>query len=532
RVQYKRVDDFFRLDPYQLLLQLFNMLAIFTMLSNVVFNVFAAAPPKVSSCPESFVTFNGTSSERCKQWRDHDYCEDPVVEYEFTSVNVEFKSYCGRQEFTWLDTVIQYVGVKDKAKFSTTLQMVGIMASCLYAGQVSDMYGRRRTLLITYSCMFILQVISSFTYSLDSFIISRFLLGLFTGSTLTLTPVFVVECLPPAHRFWICTVVTWAPNYLLFSLAAYLTSEWRALARVSAVVNLATILVLFFLEESPKFLVQKKRVEVAIAALSKVNRFSSDKASPSTIREIVLHECGEESIALLEKAADEEKKNKKIKKKTYTFYHLYSTKKFAVRTVVVSLSSFILSMVTYALMFNMHSIGGSTYINMVFSGILRWAVGVSVACLDHFGKSHIGRVRLHVITFGLITVCLIANFVIFILGMDHELEWVIRSLVLLAFGTTGCLFLQLSLSISELFPTAIRSLASSHSNVVGRLGNVISPVIFGLQVKSIPGFPYLLLAVLGACDIILYFISIPETKGCPLPNEMPRRNNKKMRSDP
>lgn len=516
--QYKRVDDFFRLDPYQLLLQLFNMLAIFTMLSNVVFNVFAAAPPKIDKCRDSQISFNGSISERCMQWRDFDYCEHPLIIYEFRSVNVEFKSYCGRQEFTWLDTVVQYIGVADKAKFSTTLQMLGVMASCLYAGQLSDMYGRRRTLLIAYTAMFILQVISSFSPSLDAFIISRFLLGLFTGATLTLTPVFIVECLPPVHRFWICTVVTWAPNYLLFSLSAFLSPDWRWLARVSATANLIAILVLLLLEESPKFLIQKRRVEDAIHALTRVNRFSREKASPASIREIVVHECGEESMALLEKGVGGEKKKKK---KTYTFYHLYSTTKMAVRTIVVSLSSFILSLITYSLMFNMNSLGGSTYINMVFSGILRWTVGATVASLDHFGKSHIGRIRLHMITFGFVTLCLSINFFIFFLGLNHEMEWVIRSLALVGFGTTGCLFLQLSLSISELFPTAIRSLASSHSNVVGRLGNVMSPLVFGLE--FFPGLPYLLLAILGALDVFLYFISIPETKGCSLPNQMPKK---------
>eukprot|EP00080_Pristionchus_pacificus_P020502 PDM80522.1 hypothetical protein PRIPAC_35514 [Pristionchus pacificus] len=361
-VHYKRIDDFFRLDPYQLILQLFNLLAIFTMLSNVVFNVFAAAPPIIEGCSQSPFRFNGTISEsRCVLWKEYNYCEQPDIHFQFKSVNVEFHSYCGVQEKTWLDTVLQYIGVSDKAKFSTTLQMLGVMFSCLYAGQLSDI----------------------------------------------LTPVFIVECLPPVHRFWICTVVTWAPNYLLFSLAAYLTSEWRSLARVSAAVNLMAIIILL--------------------------------------------------------------------------------------------------------------------------GVLRWTVGATVACLDHFGKNHIGRIRLHIITFGFVTLCLAINFVIFILGMNHEMEMVIRSLALLSFGVTGCLFLQSSLSISELFPTAIRSLASSHSNVVGRLGNVMSPLVFGLD--YFPGLPYLILAILGVIDVILYFISIPETKGCPLPNEMPTNKNKLVLSN-
>ncbi|GMR42232.1 hypothetical protein PMAYCL1PPCAC_12427, partial [Pristionchus mayeri] len=62
------------------------------------------------------------------------------------------------------------------------------------------------------------------------------------------------------------------------------------------------------------------------------------------------------------------------------------------------------------------------------------------------------------------------------------------------FGTTGCLFLQHEISISELFPTAIRSLASSYSIVVGRLGNVMSPLVLGLE--FFPSLPYLLLSIL------------------------------------
>lgn len=54
----------------------------------------------------------------------------------------------------------------------------------------------------------------------------------------------------------------------------------------------------------------------------------------------------------------------------------------------------------------------------------------------------------------------------------------IRALTLLAFGTTGCLFLQLLLITAEMFPTGIRNTASAHINVCGRVGNVFGPMVF------------------------------------------------------
>lgn len=39
--------------------------------------------------------------------------------------------------------------------------------------------------------------------------------------------IYVVENLPAGHRLWMSTLVTWAPNFLVFALFAWLTKEWR-----------------------------------------------------------------------------------------------------------------------------------------------------------------------------------------------------------------------------------------------------------------------------------------------------------------
>ncbi|KJH48824.1 hypothetical protein DICVIV_05077 [Dictyocaulus viviparus] len=110
-------------------------------------------------------------------------------------------------------------------------------------------------------------------------------------------------------------------------------------------------------------------------------------------------------------------------------------------------------------------------------------------------------------------------------GKAPELAIVVRLLTFFAFGTTGCIFLQFLLVTAELYPTAIRSLANSHINVCGRIGNIFGPLAFSMPFK-IDGFPYLVMAILCFLDLLAFEFAIPETKGHPLPSQMPLKTKK------
>ncbi|WKX99555.1 hypothetical protein Q1695_014438 [Nippostrongylus brasiliensis] len=513
----RTIDDIFILNGYQALVVLFNELFIFTMLSNVVFNIFGTAHTEVLGCDDSL--FNGTQTEACQFLQSSD-CKQPVLSYEFLSAKVEFGEYCSQNGGSWLDEWLTTIGVASKSRFSTTLQMVGVIVGSAIAGQLSDLYGRKKiTLLLLIGTLFF-STASSFVSSMNAYVYLRFFIGIFCGGLATVGTIFVVENLPAKHRFWMCTVVTWAPNYILFALFAYLTGHWRILARACNVVTAAAVLLLTFaLPESPKFLVQKHRREDAIRALLYVNRFRSEalKLSKSEIQRVV-----DRSITATGAA--------ERRKKKYTFVHLYSTASLSIRTLVLSFGMFSVSYITYGLIFNLHVIQGSLYLNTALSGVLRWTVGALVAIVDHVGGKSVGRKRLHVVSVAVVAICLASIFLIEVTGNTTEMVVLVRTLTLLAFGTTGCIFLQFLLVTAELFPTAIRNLANSHVNVCGRLGNVFGPLAFSLP-SSINGLPYLVMAILGFIDIILFQVSLPESKGKPLPNEMPKKKEKKNNAD-
>uniref|UniRef100_A0A8R1I5P7 MFS domain-containing protein n=1 Tax=Caenorhabditis japonica TaxID=281687 RepID=A0A8R1I5P7_CAEJA len=280
-MRLRKVDDIFELDAYQLVVLTFNQFLIFTMLSNVVFNMFAAAAPRIPGCDD--IIYNATSPfEQCEQYNAHLDCKKPQLTYEFKSVAVEFEELCNRHQESYIDHVIKLFGVNNRVRFSTTSQMIGIMIGSAIAGQLSD----------------------------------------FVGSIL------VVENLPSAHRLWMSTVITWAPNYMLFALFAYITGEWRCLARMCNAMTVVAIGICFFLlPESPKYLIQARKSKLAIQSVKYINKF----------KRIRNQLTDDEIESIVQSALDSDLKSR-AKAKKYSYIHLYSHPKIMVRTIVASIS--------------------------------------------------------------------------------------------------------------------------------------------------------------------------------------------------
>uniref|UniRef100_A0A1I7T3B0 MFS domain-containing protein n=1 Tax=Caenorhabditis tropicalis TaxID=1561998 RepID=A0A1I7T3B0_9PELO len=478
-MRIRKVDDVFELDSYQLVVLGFNEFLIFTMLSNVVFNMFGAAAPRVPGCDD--IIYNATSPfQQCEEYDLHLDCLNPIMKYEFKSVPVEFEELCSRHnQESYMDTVTQLFGVNNRVRFSTTSQMIGIMIGSAIAGQLSDLYGRKNV-----GC------------------------------------IFVVENLPSDHRLWMSTVVTWAPNYMLFALFAYITGEWRCLARMSNVMTIVAILICaFLLPESPKYLIQARKGKMAVKSIKYINKFKK-----------IRNQLTDDEIESIVHGAIEADAKSRAKAKKYSFIHLYIHPKITIQTVVASISMFSVSYVTYGLLFNYDVLTGSIYMNAAVSGFLRYVVGAVVAVLDHFGGKHVGRKRMHFITVSFIMCCMFGIFYIYFNDMVLEYKTWIRALTLLAFGTTGCLFLQLLLITAEMFPTGIRNIASAHINVCGRLGNVFGPMVFSYKL-GFAGSGYFILGIICLLDVIVFQIFIPETKNQPLPQAMPSKK-KKQKRDP
>uniref|UniRef100_A0A915C0I3 Major facilitator superfamily (MFS) profile domain-containing protein n=1 Tax=Parascaris univalens TaxID=6257 RepID=A0A915C0I3_PARUN len=341
---------------------------------------------------------------------------------------------------------------------------------------------------------------SAFSPNFRVFLLFRFIIGCFVGGVNTVWAVFIIENLPRAHRFWLCTLITWAPNYVVLAFIAYITAEWRILAFICALLSLPGILLLIFvIHESPHYLLQKGRLKEAIDVLTAITSWNNEPISSREIAELVAWEASKKNTA---KTAITIKQN--------TYLDLYRTRTLAVHTIVTSFGFVAANCVTYSLVFNLSIIEGSLYVNTALSGALRYAIGIAIAVIDYTCVCA-GRKIIHVGSVAVIVACLggIVSLLHYELADIHGN--LIRMFTLTSFGMTGSIFTQLSLISAELFPTPLRNLANAHGNVFSRVGSVVAPSIFELAIIS-PSAPYLLLTFISVIEILAILWGIPETK--------------------
>uniref|UniRef100_A0A6T7WLS0 Major facilitator superfamily (MFS) profile domain-containing protein n=1 Tax=Pyramimonas obovata TaxID=1411642 RepID=A0A6T7WLS0_9CHLO len=170
-------------------------------------------------------------------------------------------------------------------------------AGALLGGPISDSFGRKPVITIA-SILFIMGALMvALSNGFKALVMGRTVLGLAIGMTSGTTPLYVAEAAPPDIRgrlvtlndFMICAGQVLAS--VVNAAVQDLPHGWRwatGLAAVPAAVQFAG---LFFLPESPRFLVQKGRVSDAARALGGLRGPSWDvRKEVAEIAEVVARE--------------------------------------------------------------------------------------------------------------------------------------------------------------------------------------------------------------------------------------------------
>lgn len=96
----------------------------------------------------------------------------------------------------------------------------------------------------------------------------------------------------------------------------------------------------------------------------------------------------------------------------------------------------------------------------------------SISCFCSFSRIHVTLITYFVPQ--TIRLILIFSDIMF----EYKLQ--VRAFTLLAVGMTATVFLVNGITNAELFPTAIRNIASAHALTWGRIGGIVAPQIFYL----------------------------------------------------
>ena len=173
--------------------------------------------------------------------------------------------------------------------------IVGCMAGCVIAGPLSSRCGRKAALILTALVFLLSSLGCALAGRYLVFIGYRVIAGVAVGAASMLAPIYIAEISPAKHRGKLVSLNLFAiflgqssafySNYFLRGVGG--ANNWRWMIAVMAVPSFLLFVFLFFVPESPRWLVEKQRVAKALATLARINGDSAARRELNEIEESV-----------------------------------------------------------------------------------------------------------------------------------------------------------------------------------------------------------------------------------------------------
>ena len=171
--------------------------------------------------------------------------------------------------------------------FSVASMLLGSAIGAFFAARLSDRFGRRNMLIVAAVCFIISALGSGFANNTSSFVFFRILGGLAVGAASVMAPAYISEVAPANKRGALTSIqqvaiitglfIAFVSNYALSKVAgSSLTpfwggfETWRWMYWMELVPAIIFFIALFFIPQSPRFLMVKGDRDGAMKTLTKL----------------------------------------------------------------------------------------------------------------------------------------------------------------------------------------------------------------------------------------------------------------------
>jgi len=361
----------------------------------------------------------------------------------------EFDLYCKDVESTYL----------------VSAYFIGSLVSCLFAGAISDYFGRLPMLTLgnLASCILltILVIFPSYYMALSC----SGLIGFFTVANSSSTIPFVYDSFPSKYANFYGTTVaaTWGIGQALITAIMWTGIEWRIMCYIIIGISASFFIFLIWVRESPTFYYCKgnyQKAEISLRHIAKIN------GKPI-----------ENEIIWLEKNNENSSEIKKITEKFCSLLNVTKIIMFAYCFTTACL-------VYYAINLNVEKMGGNVHMN----GFMLSLASILSAGMAGFLWNYLGKKKSLALYFAMSSIGVLLQGIFW-----DKPKYSIFAAYCTTFGSNAaCSYLLLL--ISEVFPVNMQSGAMSIIIFVGRLINVFSkplallnPLLMCIFLSSISG---------------------------------------------
>ncbi|MET0638177.1 MAG: sugar porter family MFS transporter [Chitinophagaceae bacterium] len=383
--------------------------------------------------------------------------------------------------------------------FLTGSLALGCMAGTVIAGAFAEKYGRKPALMAAALIFALSSLGMAFSHSLPVFITTRFLAGIGVGMASLLSPMYIAEVSPASVRGRNVAInqLTVVIGILITNLVNYFLADngpdaWRWMFGLGFIPSALFFAGVFWLPESPRWLLKKGKNEEAAVVLGKVGNSAYANGVTNDIRQ---------SLSKTEKISWRTLFNKGVFPALVVGIGLAVFQQLCGINIVFNYTSTIFASVGADLNLQLMETVGIGIVNLVFTIIAMWQV-------DKLGR----RPLMLAGSLGLSILYLLLAF-----ALREQLSMVWVSLfVFLAIAMYATSLAPVTwVLISEIFPNKIRGMASSVAIVFLWIAYFILVFTFPILTHAMGTTygPFLLYA--GICLAGFFFVRfrVKETKG-------------------
>lgn len=396
--------------------------------------------------------------------------------------------------------------------------LVGCISGVVFAGEMSDRFGRKKSLIFS-GLMFSISVVGcALSASHGELITFRLIGGIGVGVASMLSPMYISEVSPARIRGRMVALYQFAitvgilcayfANAVMLNLSGSLTGldasgiwhklmvaeVWRGMFGTELVPAVLFFLIMFFIPSSPRWLVAKNREEAAGRVLARINEKEFAERELAFIKE---------SLAREEKGSWALLFQKGVRLALFAGVGLAILSQFTGINAIIYYGPRIMEEAGIQLS---DALGGQVVIGLV--NVL--ATVVAILRIDRFGRKRLMLGGVTGMFFSLLAVG-----ILFLTGHTHGillLVFILTFIASFAIGYGPVIWVLLA----EIYPTRIRGRAMSIATLSIWLGNAIvgQLVPWMLEVLS-PGVTFFMFA-LCCIPVPLILRKLPETKGLSL----------------
>ncbi|XP_034544373.1 solute carrier family 22 member 7-like [Notolabrus celidotus] len=375
---------------------------------------------------------------------------------------------------------------------TATIFFIGVMLGAAVFGYLSDRFGRKTMLLVSYIATIIFGFASALSYNFAMFAVMRFCTGVGISGISIITIVLCIEWVDIKHRTAVGVLMSldWSCGTGVLPVIAYFVRDWRYLTAAATSPLFLAIATWWWLPESARWLISNGKVQRAHFYLSKCAQMNGREQFMADLKPEVLSK-----VILVEND-----------KRRYSYLDLFRTPRLRRIAILTGIVWFAVTCTYYGISLNITGFDVDIYLTQFIYG----ASEVPAKLFIFYALNKIGRRLSQTGTLVMTGLCILCNMFV---PPD-------KGTVRTAVGALGKMFAEAAfttvfLYTTELYPTVMRQNGLGYCSFIARFGVSVSPLILVLEEvwRHLPSTIFTLVAFVGG----LSAFCLPETTNVRLP---------------